>query len=218
MTAAIILSGGTGSRFGSDTPKQYHKIGGSYVVEYTLRAMRDSGVDKVIVTVSEGFLDHPAFKGYDCTTILGGASRNASLKAGLDYIKEHFPECEKVIINEAARPFFTAEIADMYLSKLEEYDAVITTQKITDSLGGVGKWYVNREDYFLVQAPEAFRFGLLYRHFKPDSPITATSQQLPEGSRVYNNFGFGGNMKITYSHDLLVAAELMKAKADTTHD
>ena len=50
MNAALILSGGSGRRFGSALPKQYHKIGGRMVIEYVLDAAANAKlVDRVMV-------------------------------------------------------------------------------------------------------------------------------------------------------------------------
>ena len=132
------------------------------------------------------------------------------MKNGLDFIAESYPSCKNVIINEAVRPFLTAHIVDEYLRLLDDYDVVITAQHITDSLGREGESVTNRDEYYLIQAPEAFRFDLLYKHFSAESPITATVQQLPANSKVMKFFDFKHNMKITYPEDLLHAEQMMR--------
>ena len=107
----------------------------------------------------------------------------------------------------------TADIVDMYLNKLDEgWDAVITGQRITDSLGCYDEHIVNRDNYYLIQAPEAFRFELLYDSFNESSKITATNQQLPVGSRIFINFDFKDNHKITYYNDLKMIESCMRQR------
>jgi 2-C-methyl-D-erythritol 4-phosphate cytidylyltransferase len=210
MNTALILSGGTGSRLGSELPKQYLTLAGKEVIAYTIETFQSSSrIDSTVIVAESEYLTGLSNK-YGVAATLGGASRNESLRNGLEYIKANCPTCEKIFINEAARPFITADTVNEYLGLLDEYDAVITAQHITDSLGKEGEAVTDRSLYYLIQAPEAFRFNLLYDSFKANSPITATVQQLPPQSKVYKYFGFRGNIKITYPEDLILAEQLMR--------
>lgn len=210
MNVAIILSGGAGTRFDNRKPKQYHALLGKEVISYSVEALMKSTLTEVIIVVAEKESVKRLTEKYGIECIEGDMSRNGSLKKGLDYVKEKYHSCQKIFINEAARPFLTAELADKYYGFLDEYDSVITTQRITDSLGREGEAVTNRKEYYLIQAPEAFRFDLLYEYFSADSPITATVQQLPADRRVLRYFDYKNNMKITYREDLLVAEQIMK--------
>lgn len=213
MNVALILSGGLGERFGGETPKQYQMLAGKWVIAYTIEALKTSAkIDKIIAVVSDHYLAVLREK-YKIESVSGGNSRNESLWNGLEYINEKYPNCDRVLINEAARPFITPELVDRYVSLLEEYDAVITTKHITDSLGKENYHITDRSQYYLIQAPEAFRFRLLYNHFRAESPITATVQQLPPGSKVYRNFDFRDNIKITYPEDLDLVEFLMRGRS-----
>ena len=210
MEIAVILSGGSGARFGKALPKQYHTLCGREVIAYSVDAMQKScEIDAVIVAADPEHVERLT-QTYGVTSINSGPTRNGTIWNCLEYIKTKYPACEKILINEAARPFITAEIIDDYFRCLDDYDAVITAQHITDSLGREGEAITNRSEYYLIQAPEAFRFDYLYRHFKADSPITATVQQLPPDRRVKKNYDFKHNMKITYPEDLHIAEILME--------
>lgn len=122
-------------------------------------------------------------------------------------------DCSNVIILEAARPMITKDIVDNYISMLDEgWDAVITGQRITDSLGCYDMHTVDRNRYYLIQAPEAFNFKLLYDNFDESSQITATNQQLPVGSKVFINYDFKDNYKITYYGDLRMIEDCMRQR------
>lgn len=210
----VILSGGTGSRFNSDTPKQYHMLNGKEVISYSIDAFFNStNTDKILV-VADKFQSKRIEEKYGVKCVLAGNSRNQSLYNAICYIKDNIKSCKNILIHEAARPFITAEIIDNYFDCLEQYDAIITTQKVTDSLGKTGAHRVTRSDYYLIQAPEAFDFGLLSEHFSPNSQITATVQQLPKDIRVMHNYQFNLNYKITYPQDLLIAKSIIKSMGD----
>lgn len=211
MNFAIILSGGIGLRFNSKTPKQYLKLNGKEVIEYAINAFKKSElVDDIIVVAEERYIPHIESE-YGVKAIKGGSTRNESLKNGLDYINKQ-GSCKKVIITEAARPMLSVDVVDLYLKKLDEYDAVTTGQKITDSLGSFKEHTVNRDDYYLIQAPEAFDFNMLYDSFDRDSKITATNQQMPKGYKLFVNFDFIDNIKITHAQDLAYCESLIKEK------
>lgn len=216
MNICLVLSSGSSVRFGGGYPKQYALLNGREVISYSIDSIKISkNADVTVCIASADYVKHVQ-KQYDVETIIGGSSRNETLRNGLEYIKKKYPLCNKVFINEAARPFLTASIVDEYFNKLDEYDSVITTQCLTDSLGKYRDAITNRADYYLIQAPEAFRFDLLYKHFKADSPLTATVQQLPLGSSVFYNFDFRHNLKITYPEDLIMAQALMRYVYDKT--
>lgn len=211
MNFAIILSGGVGTRFNSKKPKQYLKLNGKEVIAYTIDSLKNSeNIDEIIVVASEQYIQYIEKK-YGVKAIEGGKTRNESLKNGLDYINS-LNTCKNVIITEAARPMISVDIINFYLEKLNEYDAVTTGQKIVDSLGSFNAHSVNRDDYYLIQAPEAFNFKMLYDNFDKNSKITATNQQMPKDYKLYINFDFTDNLKITHSHDLNYCKILLKKR------
>lgn len=214
MNISIILSAGSGGRFGSETPKQYALLLGREVISYSVSALKNASLNDLTIIVSgEGSIERLTTL-YGAICIRGGASRNASVKRGIDYIQTNYPECRNLFIAEAARPFLTADLVDLYFQYLDTYDAVITAQHITDSLGKLGEYVTPRDMYYLIQAPEAFRFALLSKYFCAESDITATVQQLPENSNVMRYFDFKNNLKITYREDLQIAEQLMKLRND----
>ncbi len=211
MNIGIVLAGGIGSRFGTKIPKQYQLICGKEVISYSIDALKGcEQIEKVIVVAAKEQIENLKTK-YDVIFVEGGNSRNQSLYNGLNFIKENYP-CSKVVILEAARPMITTQIVKDYIDKLDDNDAVITGQRITDSLGSLKFHVVNRDDYYLLQAPEAFNFTKLYDNFDKDSKITATCQQLPEDAKLYVNFDFEENYKITYHNDLAYCEDIIRRR------
>ena len=210
MNIVVILSGGNGTRFGDDTPKQYHFLANKEVIAYSIEAsLRSDATNNTIVVAGIEYHER-LMKTYSVQCVESGSTRNISLKNSLDYIHAMFPSCEKIFINEAARPFINSNIVNDYFRYLDEYDAVITTQRITDSLGRDDGAVIDRDEYFLIQAPEAFKFNVLYRYFSAESRITATVQQLPIDRKVLKYYDFRNNLKITYKDDLLYAEQIMR--------
>ncbi|MDO4982689.1 MAG: 2-C-methyl-D-erythritol 4-phosphate cytidylyltransferase [Eubacteriales bacterium] len=207
----IILAGGIGSRFRADIPKQYCTINGKEMIEYSISAFRRSSVEELVVVADESFEKYVQNK-YSVKTVIGGKTRNQSLKNCLDYIKNEFGNCKKIVINNAACPMITCEVIDELISTLDFYDYAQCTYKITDGLCSFSKGPVNRDDFFTVQTPEAFRFDLLYENFSPNNTNCVTSSQLPLEARGLNFFEFLPNVKITYPEDIEIVELLMKRR------
>ena len=209
----IVLAGGIGQRFGGDKPKQYYLIKGKEMIAYSIELFRAAKTidDFVVVLNPEEYESGRIAQQYGVRTVCGGKSRNWSFKNALEYIAREFPDCEKIIENNAACPLTKPELIDSYIGLLDEYDFVQTTLKITDALGSYKDRAVNREDYFLIQAPDAYRFRLLREHFNPDHPNGHPAVQLPESARGYNAFYDGRVFKVTHPDDIRIVEAMMEA-------
>lgn len=214
MTIGIILAGGIGSRFGADRPKQYCEIFGKEMIWYSIDAFRNAeSIDDFIVVVDSAEMKSGRIaKKYQVKTVEGGNSRNSSFKNALDYIAENYPDCEKIIENNAACPMITSAMLDEFIALLDEYDYVNTAYKITDALGSYKDRIANREDFYLIQAPDAYRFPLLYKHFDENSPLCHPAHQLPLEAREYRYFGYTDNFKVTYPEDIKIVEVLMERR------
>ena len=213
-SVGIILAGGIGTRFGGDKPKQYYLINGKEMIWYSIDAMKNAkNIDEFIVVLDqEEYNAGRIEKEYGVKTILGGKTRNHSLRNALEYINENYHECEKIIENNAACPLTTSELIDKYIDILDEYDYVQTTFKITDALGSYNDRTVNRDDYFLIQAPDAYRFKELYACFDADHPNGHPAVQLPQEAIGYNYFDYGVKFKVTHPEDIQIAEMLINRK------
>ena len=197
----MITAGGVGERFGSNVPKQYVEINGRQVISYVIEACRNSRLADAVIVVAHPNYHESLKRDYGIEVAESGPALNYTKRNGMDYIRQH-SACEKLVVVDAVRPAVESSVIDKYFALLDDYDAVACARKITDSLGHYGEWVVNREDYYTLSAPEAFRFDLIDRHFKAESPLTESIQQLPETSRVYLDFDVPYYDKLTYPEDL----------------
>lgn len=200
----LIMSGGSGMRFGADKPKQYCLMNGKPIIEYVLDVCcHSSSVDEAVIVAAKDYLDiiHEKY-GYPVTC--GGENRTESLYNGLQYVNENY-YCEKIIIVNAVCPLMTEEQIDRYFSLLDEYDYVLTAWKVVSTLGKYDGTLVDRNDYFQCMEPEAYRFPLLFNNYKKDYPVPYIFHQLPKDSKGYKCFDYPYTMKITYQHDVRIA-------------
>lgn len=210
----IVLAGGIGSRFGGNMPKQYFRILGKEMIAYSIELFRaaKSIDDFVVVLNPDEFANGRIAREYGVRTVCGGKTRNWSLKNALEYIAREWPDCEKIIENNAACPLTASETIDEFIAKLDEYDWVQTTIKITDALGSYKNRTVDREDFFLIQAPDAYRFRELRECFDPDHPNGHPAVQLPPEARGYNAFHDGPVFKVTHPNDIRIVEMLMERR------
>jgi 2-C-methyl-D-erythritol 4-phosphate cytidylyltransferase len=196
----MITSGGVGARFGASVPKQYVEIDGRQVISYVIEACRECRQADAIVVVADSRYHDELTRRYGVDVADSGPELNVTKRHGIDYIGTH-SACEKLLVVDAVRPTVTGALLDKFFTLLDEYDAVACARKITDSLGRYGEWVVNREEYYTMNAPEGFRFSLLDRYFRADSPLTESIQQLPPTSKVYLDFDAPYFEKLTYPED-----------------
>ena len=208
----ILLAGGSGTRYQSDKPKQYDEINGKELIAYSLEEMTGSKeADRIIVVLNNDPERMEQIRSsYDVDVIPGGKERAYSFQNALDHIKANYPSCRKVIFHEVARPLVGVDIIDRYFGLLDEYDYVESCTKIHDSLGSYVQRSPRREDYFLIQAPEAYRFSVLMQYYDCDSEIYFAANQFPEFVKGYQYFDIPHNIKLTTQDDKVLIEYLLK--------
>lgn len=218
MDYAIIVAGGKGLRMGTDIPKQFLEVGGRPILMHTIQRFADYAPNMQIILVLpheqqdywRGLCEQYGFA-VPHTIVDGGDTRFQSCKNGIMAIPEDVTE-GVVGIHDGVRPFVSKEVIERcYETAREEYAAipvmpVVDTLRFIDRHGG-GK-NVYREDYKIVQTPQAFDLSLLRQayaqpyneNFTDDASVVESlgcSVQMVEGNRE--------NIKITTQFDLKVA-------------
>ena len=210
----VVLAGGIGQRFGGGKPKQYFPILGKEMIAYSIEMFRAATtIDDFVVVLNRDEYDSGRIaRQYGVTAIPGGVTRNHSFKAALDWIAGNHPDCGKVIENNAACPLTKPEWVDEMMVLLDEYDWVQTTLHLTDALGSISNRLVNRDDYFLIQAPDAYRFREILACFDPAHPCGHPAVQLPPSARGRNVFRDGEVFKVTHPSDVEIAELMLKRR------
>jgi len=167
--AAVIVAGGRGYRAGGEVPKQYREIAGEPVIRPTLLAfLRHSQVDAVQPVIHPN--DESAFAAATAglknllAPVPGGATRQASVRAGLEALQATAPDF--VLIHDAARPFLSAELISRAIAAAEQYGAAVPAIAITDTVKKIDEQdmvseTLDRSRLRTVQTPQAFGFGLI---------------------------------------------------------
>ncbi len=210
----MITCGGTGQRFGADTPKQYQLLMGKPVVAYVIEACKRSRkADAILVVAAPAY--HDLLRQYGVDVTAGGEVLNQSKRNGFDYIRDH-SSCEKLVVVEAVRPFLMESVVDDVFDLLDEYEAISCAKKMIDTIAKHGTWVLDREQYYTMNPPQGFRFPLIDRHFRSDSVFTESIQQLPETTKVFLKFDVPYFEKITYPEDFVKAQALLEYRGKHT--
>jgi len=205
----MIMSGGIGSRFGADCPKQYSYMGGRPVIDYVFDACKKSVfVDEIIIVASEMYMGYVENR-FQVPVVLGGGTRPESVANGIRYVYENYA-CEKLIITNAVCPLASTEQYDKYFKLLDEYDYILTTWKLAPALHRFDGEKVDRDEFFNVMEPDAYRFDMLYDSFDFKNLKKYIFHNMPEKAKPYYCFDYPYTMKVTYPQDIKLLELLYK--------
>lgn len=224
MTAAIILSGGTGSRMGSDIPKQYLEVCGKPIIAYCIDTFaKSSSVDKIVIVCADEYKDLISRLVTDIGKFAGfappGETRQLSILSGMSKLKDVIGNDDFVIIHDAARPLVSEETLSLIADALKEADAVLPVLPMKDTVYEVenGKVVSNldRSRIAAGQAPEGFRFAAYLKvneKLLPDKIKEISGSMQPAvmaGMNIKTIPGDENNFKITTPADLTRFQEII---------
>jgi len=226
MSIALILAAaGSGERFGSQVPKQFHEFEGKPIYLHSLEAFAGL-VDHVALAVAPEFVEdvQRRIEGHGdplptCCIIPGGSDRQESVYAALRATPDQH---EVILVHDAARPLITARDIRTVIDALDANDAAILGYPCTDTVkrsdvDGRVIETIPREALWLAQTPQGFRrsIGMAAYQAAFDAGLQATDDaQILEahGVTVQVVEAHDSNLKITDADDLAVAQALWRAR------
>jgi len=223
VVAAVVVAAGRGFRAGGEGPKQYREIGGEPVIRSSLKGLAghpDIAMVQPVIHPDDAGLFRTAARGLDVLDpVFGGATRQASVRAGLEALSPRQPDL--VLVHDAARPFASAALISRGIAAGRACGAAIPALAIADTVktvdpSGVVTGTIERAQLRLVQTPQAFAFAtLLAAHqraraagrddFSDDAALAEWA-----GIKVSTFAGEAANEKLTTADDFvrIAAAEL----------
>jgi len=135
--------------------------------------------------------------------VIGGATRQASVLAGLKALAPHTPDL--VLVHDGARPFLDKDVISRVIEGLAEAKAVIPTLPVTDTIKQIGNNKVEktleRSKLVAVQTPQGFDYATLFKAHNdiPDEGLFTDDAAIAEhaGLDVICVDGDPANIKIT---------------------
>ena len=174
-TAAIILAGGTGERFGKEGGKQLVEIGGKPILTWSVEAFDAVGDIGLIVIVCpaerQGEYLSKAVDPFSFATPIvvaaAGSTRQESAFSGLELVPEEF---EYVVMHDGARPLISADLIAHTIATLKgniDADGAVVAHPAIDTLkvveNGVIVGTPDRSVFWNAQTPQVFRAGIYRR-------------------------------------------------------
>jgi 2-C-methyl-D-erythritol 4-phosphate cytidylyltransferase/2-C-methyl-D-erythritol 2,4-cyclodiphosphate synthase len=223
VVAAVVVAAGRGLRAGGGGPKQYRRIAGEPVIRLSLRTLTEHAAIAMVQPVihpEDAALFGAAAAGFRLLEpVLGGATRQASVRAGLEALNERRPDL--VLVHDAARPFASAALISRGIESVRAGGGAVPALAVADTIktvdaSGTVTATLERAQLRAVQTPQAFDFpALLAAHrraaaagredFTDDAALAEWA-----GIRVTTFEGEAANMKLTTADDFvrLGAADL----------
>lgn len=229
---AVILAGGTGSRLGASTPKQFFKVAGKMVIEHTIDVFNHHPlIDEIAIVI------HPDYENMMEEIVLrnqwekvkkilkGGSERyQSSLSAIKAY--NHRPNTN-LIFHDAVRPLINPQIIDEVVLALNKYNAVDVAVPATDTIiqvndsGNEITNIPNRNYLRRGQTPQAFKLSVIEKAYElalQDPQFVCTDdcgtviKYLPN-EPVFVVTGAESNMKLTYKEDTFLMDKLFQLRS-----
>ena len=213
MNIAIILAGGSGTRFKSKIPKQYFKIGNQSIINYTIDSFEKSSlIDRIIIVVDEKYINQIGKENPEHIVVSGGKSRFESSYNGILACPKN---SKKVLIHDAARPFVTQKIITSCIEALDNYEAVVTSIQTTDTVIRSKNMEVfqieDRSQIFLNQTPQGFHYKTILNAHKNRTESVTDDISLLDLNKIRCKIieGSKKNIKITTNDDIKFAINIL---------
>lgn len=228
MNIGLILAGGSGTRMGSDTPKQFIDIYGKPLIVHTIEAFDiNPNIDYIAVMCKADYKEDLNIwtRKYGLTKVKwivdGGDTRQSSVENGLKAIEEFCSDEDIIVIHDAARPLISQRIIDENIKGAMEYKAVDTVIPSADTIiktidGEFIEEVPPRHELYLGQTPQSFEYGLIkkaHEYAKANNITTATDDCqliLKLNEKVHLVKGDKLNFKVTTFEDLLILKSIIK--------
>jgi len=217
MNTAIIVAAGSGSRIGSNKPKQFLEIHGKPIIIHTLERFAScKAVDEIVLVLPvdwiSGFAETAnrfSIQKID-KIVAGGKTRVESVLNGLDVVGD---QTQVVAVHDGARPLVTIDEISRTIDAAENSGAACLVAPMTDTIKEVADdnivRTVDRNRLRRALTPQVFRLDILRKAFEnADLSESITDEcYLVEklGVQVACVNGSPLNIKVTNPEDLILA-------------
>ena len=211
----IIVAGGTGTRMGTDIPKQFLLLQGEPILMHTIKAFSNIlSIAEIILVLPESQIDHwkDLCKQYNFdishSIVIGGETRFNSVSNGLATISNSEA---LVAIHDGVRPLVSADVIENCFIGAEQFGNAIPVIKPVETVrlsDGLSTHPFDRDNVYLVQTPQVFKASIIKQCYKTawQSSFTDDASVIEfSGETIHLVEGNRENIKITTPLDLRIA-------------
>jgi len=221
---ALVPAAGSGSRMGSELPKQYLPLAGQPMIYHALATLCSCDhITTVFVVLAP---EDKQFHQYDWSVFgdklqplyCGGATRAQSVTNGL-MVSELEPD-DWVLVHDAARPCLSQTQLGRLIAELRDDEVggilavpVADTLKRADGAQRVAHTE-NRDGLWQAQTPQMFRAGMLVQALLTAPQVTDEASAI-EALGLFPKLVASEttNFKVTYPQDVRLAELLLREKS-----
>ena len=223
---AMILAGGSGTRFGADRPKQFVEVYGKPVLVYTAEIFeRNENIDAVEIVCHADWTEtcKNLVKQYGLKKVRwiteGGENFQKSVMNGIAELqaseKNEISDDDVILIHYAASPFTERKIVDSVIEMTIQKGSAVSATPCYQLMGTKdgeqeSKSWTDRDKFIQIASPQGFRFGFLKEIYEKASKNGLIEKSEPHTTSLMYalnlpvNLAYGNqtNIKITTKEDL----------------
>ncbi len=224
---ALIPAAGMGKRMEAGINKQYLLLGGMPIVARTIAVFEQAlFVDDIYLVIPSQEIPYcreQVVERYGFTKVRpivpGGAERQNSVMNGLRAMEDAGDD-DVVLIHDGVRPFVSPRILERAVETARLHDGALVAVPAKDTIKVVEDGIIRetplRENLWLAQTPQAFRYGVIRAaHEIADAErfLGTDDSSLVErmGKEIHIITGDYRNIKITTPEDLILAESFLKS-------
>jgi len=233
---AVVPAAGRGARFEStqaDGPKQYARLAGATVLEWSLSALlREPRVAGIVVALAADDTRWPAIAasltGSRIETTIGGASRQESVMRGLEALEGRAEADDWVMVHDAARPCLTSADLAALIDAVEACEdagepaavnGAVLASPVHDTVKrereGIAVDTVDRTGLWRALTPQMFGYARLTQALEDAVTLglavtdeAQAMERLGLPARLVRGSPF--NIKVTTVSDLVMAESILR--------
>ncbi|MFT4231073.1 MAG: 2-C-methyl-D-erythritol 4-phosphate cytidylyltransferase [Microbacterium sp.] len=219
--AIVVVAAGSGTRLGAGAPKAFVGIDEHSILRHALRGVFAAAPAQVVVVAPEGRAGDATTEAVEAagdrrdlvTVVTGGATRQASVAAGLAAV---WPDVEIVLVHDAARALTPGALFDRVVAAVDGTGwGIVPVLPVVDTIkrvdGGRVAGGVDRSELAAAQTPQGFRrvvldasYAIAAEEHTDDAALVAAA-----GHEVGVVAGDARAFKITTSADLERARQVV---------
>lgn len=215
----LLVGGGSGSRMGTEIPKQFIPILGKPIIMHAIERFYEYSMHcNIIAVIPEDYIGfwEDLCEEFDFNhkieIVKGGPTRFQSVKNGLKQIIGE----GLVSIHDAARPLVSRQTIETTFNIAEKLGNAIPVVPVADSLREInqfGSFPANRDCFRIIQTPQCFNIELIKKAYElnfEDNFTDDASVLEAFGEKINLVEGNLENIKITFPADIKIATALLQ--------
>jgi 2-C-methyl-D-erythritol 4-phosphate cytidylyltransferase/2-C-methyl-D-erythritol 2,4-cyclodiphosphate synthase len=232
----VVPAAGRGARFETaqtNGPKQYARLAGATVLEWSLSALlREPRIAGIVVALAADDTRWPAIAasmtGSKIETTIGGASRQESVMRGLKALEGRAGADDWIMVHDAARPCLRSADLKALIDAVEDCEDASNTAAVNGAVlaspvhdtvkrerGGIAVDTVDRTGLWRALTPQVFGYARLTQALMD---AAALGLAVTDEAQAMERLGLPGrlvrgspfNIKVTTMSDLAMAESILQ--------